>query len=274
MEDENISTYSKGMVIPIASAIIVAVIIAAVAGFQFLLVGRVIGSGNLVTRYMDFEDFTAVRIGTAFKVEIAQSTSYGVSITADDNVFDYIQVSKTGEKLTIGLAPNHNYYGITLRAKITMPELRELALTGATRCTINRYGSTQGLNVDISGASNLSMEDVSTGDVKIVISGASTVTGGMMVSGNTKLIVSGGSRVELEGTSDVLDIDCYESSWIDLANFAVYNANVVLSDGSQATINLDGRLDCDLSSGSRLYYIGNPTFGDVNNSGGSTISSV
>jgi len=154
-----------------------------------------------------------------------------------------------------------------------MPELRELVLSGATRCTFSRYGSTQGLNVVVSGASNLSMEDVSTGDAEITISGGSEAAGGIMVSGNTRLTISGGSRAELEGTSDVLAVEGSGGSNLDLANFAVHNANVVLSGGSQTTINLDGRLDCDLSGGSQLFYIGNPTFGDVNTSGGSTIGS-
>jgi len=52
---------------------------------------------------------------------------------------------------------------------------------------------------------------------------------------------------------------------------AVVNADVSLSGGSRATINLDGRLDADLSGGSNLLYIGDPTMGDINTSGGSTV---
>jgi len=261
------------IVIIIIVAVAIALTIFSLPNFQFLPFGRVTGSGNLVTRIMDFEDFTTVEVGYAFEVEITQSTLYGVSITADDNVFDYIQVTKTDERLTIGLAPGNDYGSLTLRAKVTMPELHELVLSGATRGTLKEYSSTHWLNVVLSGASNLNMEDVSTGDTEIVISGGSWSAGGIMVSGNTELTVSGGSRAELDGSSDGLTIDCSGGSTLDLADFAVHDANVILSGGSQATINLDGRLDGDLSGGSQLFYIGNPTLGDINTSGGSTIGS-
>jgi len=261
------------IVIGIIAAVAIALVAFSWPGFQFLPIGRVTGSGNLVTRNMDFDDFTAIEVTDAFEVDIAQSNSYGVSITADDNVFDYIQVSKTGERLTIGLASDHDYGSLTLRAEITMPELRELVLSGATHSTFSRYGSTQGLNADVSGASNLNMVDVSTGGAEIVISGGSEVMGEIVVNGNTRLIISGGSRIELEGTSDVLAVEGSGGSTMDLANYVVHNANVILSGESQTTIHLDGRLDCDLSGGSQLFYIGNPTFGDVNTSGGSTIGS-
>ena len=61
------------------------------------------GSGNLDTQEMDFSGFTRVDVGHAFEVEIVQSASYSVSITADDNLFEYIEVSKKGEILKIGL---------------------------------------------------------------------------------------------------------------------------------------------------------------------------
>jgi len=130
------------IVIGIIAAVAIALVAFSWPGFQFLPIGRVTGSGNLVTRNMDFDDFTAIEVTDAFEVDIAQSNSYGVSITADDNVFDYIQVAKTDERLTIGLAPGNDYGSLTLRAKVTMPELYELVLSGATRGTFKEYSST------------------------------------------------------------------------------------------------------------------------------------
>ena len=52
------------------------------------------GSGNIETREFDFSDFTKVEIGSAFDFEIIRSDSNGISITADDNLFEHIQVTK------------------------------------------------------------------------------------------------------------------------------------------------------------------------------------
>ena len=66
-------------------------------------VGGIGGSGNLQTQEFHFSDFTSVDVGHAFEVEVTQSDSCRVSIIADDNLFEHIQVSKEGEILKIGL---------------------------------------------------------------------------------------------------------------------------------------------------------------------------
>jgi len=84
------------------TSIIVAVLMAVLltSGLSMGCVrGEVTGSGTLDTQEMDFSDFTRVEVGYAFEVEIVRSDSYTVSITADDILFEYVQVSKEGETL-------------------------------------------------------------------------------------------------------------------------------------------------------------------------------
>ena len=85
------------------------------------------------------------------------------------------------------------------------------------------------------------------------------------------LSLSGGSGVTIKGEANDLTIDASGGSQLELSSFLVNNANINLSGGSQGTIKLDGTLDANLSGGSHLWYIGNPTKGDINISGGSTI---
>ena len=98
------------------------------------------------------------------------------------------------------------------------------------------------------------------------------VTGSIKGSGDARFTLSGASRVRVEGAADNLFIQASGASDLELSNFPVHNADVNLSGASRANVNLDGRLDADLSGGSHLIYIGEPTMGDINTSGGSTIS--
>lgn len=157
--------------------------------------GVVVGSGNLDTQEMDFSDFTRVEVSSAFEVEIAQSGSYSVSITADDNLFDYIQVSKQGTTLKIRLEPALHYAFTTLQAKITMPQLYGLALSGATRGTVSGFSSTDNIDIEVSGASSLNLVEMSAGDVEFDISGASRVTGDITAD-DADFDVSGASTVQ------------------------------------------------------------------------------
>ncbi len=233
--------------------------------------GGITGSGNLNTEEFNFSDFTRVDVGYAFEVEITQSASYSVSITADDNLFQYIQISKSGETLEIRLKTG-NYISTTRKAKITMPDLYGLDLSGATRGTVQGFSSSEDFSVDLSGASTLDMSGMSAGNIDFDISGASRVSGDITAD-DADFDVSGASRVELEGSASDIGINASGASSVELAAFPVNNAEVNLSGASTGTVNLHGRLDVDLSGASNLGYIGQPIMGTINISGGSTISS-
>jgi hypothetical protein len=250
---------------------IVAVLVVAVLASGCLL-GVVTGSGNLISKEMDFSDFTRVEVGSAFEVEIIQADSYHVSVTADDNLFDYITVAKEGDTLKIALKPSYSYDFLTLRARVTMPNLYALDLSGATKGTVSGFDSSADLALDLSGASSLAMSDMSALDISLEASGASRVTGSI-AAGDAEFDVSGASTVTLAGSANDIDIEASGASHVGLGDFPVNNAEVKLSGASRATVNLSGRLDVDLSGASNLSYIGEPTMGDISISGASTISS-
>jgi len=258
-------------IVLIVVIVVGAVVTTAVFLLRFWPSVQIVGSGNLVTEKMEFSDFTIVEVGSGFDVEITQSGSYNISITTDSNVIDYVQASKTGDKLTIGLKSGE-YQSVTLRAEITMPELQELELSGGTHGTVEGFVSTHKFLLDLSGGSFLNMVDTSVGDIDTNLGGGSNLNGGLTSSGDAQFTLGGGSRLRLEGAANDLRISASEGSHLDLSDFPVHNANVNLGGGSLSTINLDGRLEADLSGGSTLLYIGEPTMGDINTSGGSTVS--
>ena len=227
---------------------------------------------RVVTEQKDFRDFTTVKVGSAFRVEVTQSSSYSISITADSNVMDDIEVFKTGEALTIRVKPGIVIQATTLRAEVTMPDLHGLGLSGATRGTVDGFSSTHILVIEVSGASSLDLIDMSAGEVEAEVSGASDLEGAIVGSGDAQFVVSGASSIKLDGEANNLGVDeCSGGSSMDLSNFPVTNARVDLSGASRGTVNLDGRLDANISGASRLEYIGDPTMGDINISGSSSI---
>ena len=231
--------------------------------------------GNVVTEEKDFTDFTSVDVEDTFEVEIIQSDSFSITVSADDSFFDYVAVSKEGETLRIYLNPRHTFTDFTLqaktlKAKITMPALYGLHLSGASKGTVTGFKSAQDFNLEVSGASSLGIADIEVGDMEFEVSGASKVTGSMKAN-DAKFEISGASGVELEGSANNIVLKASGASKIKLADFPLGNANVNLSGASEATVNAKGRLDAVLSAASRLYFLGNPTMGNINISGASTI---
>jgi hypothetical protein len=85
------------------------------------------------------------------------------------------------------------------------------------------------------------------------------------------LDLSGGSHISVSGSGADIAIDASGGSGADLASFSVVNANVDASDGSQVTVNVSGTLNVDASGGSQVYYLGDPTLGVIDTSGGAQV---
>jgi len=236
------------------AVVIIAIVVAVVAICTVLILkgwpGVLIGSGNLETEQYAFANFTRVEISSAFEFQIKQSSSYSINVTADDNVIDHVQISQDGQTLKIRVGGVPSFRRLTLKASVTMPQLGGLTVSGASRGTVANFNSTEAVSIGVSGASRV------TGDI---------------TAGNAEFEVSGASTIELEGSADNMVAVVSGASRFSLDDFTVNNANVNISGASTGTINLDGRLDANVSGASTLLYIGDPVMGTINVSGASTL---
>jgi hypothetical protein len=216
--------------------------------FVFLLVLP----GNERTETLDFTGFSSVEASSAFQVTITQSTSYSVKISASERIFDRIEVTQQGQTLKIDVKPGVFFGVFNNKAEITMPSLENFALSGASRGTADGFSSSNQFTAQISGASTLDLNNFNAGDINFEVTGASHLTG--------------------QGTASNLTSAVSGASTLDLTDLTVDNANIDLSGASHAIINLTGRLDAQASGASNLQYIGEPTLGTINTSGGSTVN--
>jgi hypothetical protein len=230
------------------AAVLVVVLLA--SGLLVGCGGVLIGSGNLKTKEYSFGDFTSVEISSAFEFDISRSCSYGVSITADDNILEEVEVTKEGNSLKIGLKTIAGLGPVALKAEVTMPQLHGLAVSGASHGTVSDFSSAENFDINVSGASKV------TGDI---------------AAGDADFDVSGASTVQLEGSANNMVANVSGASRFNLGGFMVNNANVTFSGASTGTINLAGKLDADLSGASKLLYAGEPRMGNINASGASTL---
>jgi len=218
-----------------------------IVGCGFVLTG----SGDLETKEYAFTGFNKVEVSSAFKFEVSQSSSYGISVTADDNVIEKVQVTKEGDTLKIGLETIPRLGSLTLKAVVTMPHLSALVTSGASHGTVSGFSSTNDVNIRASGASKVE---------------------GNIIAGDADFNISGASIISLQGSAKNMVANVSGASHFHLGDFIVNNANVNFSGFSTGAVNVSGRLDANLSGASKLSYIGEPIFGNINTSGGSTLS--
>jgi hypothetical protein len=212
---------------------------------------EITGSGNLEMKSENFSGFTKIEANNGFEVVVSKSSTYSVEITADDNVHKYIDVSKSGDTLKIKTDSGHTWHSVTLRANITMPDLNEIDLSSGAQATVSGFSFTHDFSVNLSSGSHF------TGEIDV---------------GDADINLSSGSHITLTGSAGDLEADGSSGSHFNLEDFALNNADVTLSGGSHADIDVSGTLDVNLSGGSHLTYTGNPAMGDINVSGDSTLN--
>ena len=80
---------------------IIALSIVAITGLSGCFLNCVHGSGNSKTITRNVGEFEGVEISGGYKVILKQDSSYGVKITADDNLLKYIKTNVHGGMLHI-----------------------------------------------------------------------------------------------------------------------------------------------------------------------------
>ena len=208
------------------------------------------GSGNTVTREFDFSDFDQISVEHAFQGAITRGDAYRVVVTVDDNLEEYLQVVQDGSRVTIGFNEPILLRDATLDYEITLPALTSLSASGASSARATGFESAEPFTADASGASRIE---------------------GTLTTGDLTLTASGASTISLAGAGGAVRGNASGASTLDLEEFTAASADVEASGASTVTINTGGQLDARASGASNIYYLGNPTLGNLEESGGSNV---
>jgi hypothetical protein len=225
----------------------------------------------MATKEFDLKGFTKVEVGGAFEVEIVQSDSFKVSVTADD--FPHIRVEEVDHTLVIRrqgiewFVPFHN----RPKATVTLPALTDLNISGASRGNCENFQSDADLKVILSGASHVKARNITAGKTELKVSGASSLIGDIKAIKDARFEATGASRIELTGMGANIVMKVSGASRAELSEFPIQNANLEISGASNAFINLNGRLDANVSGASHLFWSVSPIMGDIQTSGASNL---
>jgi hypothetical protein len=227
------------------------------------------------TRDFNVSGFNRIHIKWAMEVEIVRGDVFGVSVTGTDTQIKNVNVAVEGDRLNLGY--DLNLVSIIalpfnrMTAKITMPELRELDISGAAQGHVKGFSTGKDFSLYVSGASNLELTDMVVANMKWDLSGASRVHAQVKAEGDVDMRISGATQITLKGSARDMTVDASGASHIDMIDFPVRNARYRLSGASHGTVNLTGKLDAILDGASHLEFNGSPTMGETRVTGASTL---
>lgn len=207
-------------------------------------------SAQEIVKTYDNKDFNSVSLSHAMNCQLTQSDKYSIEIKADKEDFEYLKVEQKGNSVRIFIDKDNYSSDSEIKVKITMPELTDLNLSGASKVKLTMNVPGKNFSSKLSGSSYIE---------------------GSLTSGDIDISLSGSSKVKLNGKAGDLELNASGSSSMKLKDFAVKNADVQLSGSSLAELNLNGKLDTQQSGNSQVIYYGKVDLGRTNFSGSSGI---
>lgn len=191
------------------------------------------------TQIFNLSNFDELKASGIYAVEYEQTSSntWGVEITAPENIISYIKVSKSRDCLVLSLNKGLSIKGdCKIKAKIKAPALKEIDMSGVTSFKADKINlAGRKFEADMSGASSLDIKSITAAKVELELSGASKTKFGNVsaqkieteVSGaahakmsnvkssEVEVEASGASNVELSGKADYVDFDASGASKIN-----------------------------------------------------------
>jgi hypothetical protein len=209
------------------------------------------GDGKLMTKTHDPVDaFTDLSIGGGLTVK-ASTGPQKVTLTVDDNLFDYFHITVANGVLSVQTDPGVDVQpskGSTL--ELVTPTLCNIELSGATLATAD-VSACDAQTFDLSGSSELTTSTVVTQQLTVQGSGASTFT----LSGTAPSVTA-----HLSGASHLK------------STTATGTLNISLSGASTGDAVATQSVSGDLSGSSELTVTGAPQNRNVSTSGSSTVT--
>ena len=130
---------------------------------------------SMVMDSADLVGFDRVRVDGAWKVKLVQGDDWEVEVNPNDDQLDNLEVSVRNEQLNLRQRSSFKWWGndsSELEARIQMPALKHLRLTGAVEAEMSGF---EGQQLDIKTAGAIDLEGEQGRYEKLVVEGAGAI---------------------------------------------------------------------------------------------------
>jgi hypothetical protein len=187
------------------------------------------------TRQFNVTQFSKVNVAGAFVVRFRKGDVYKVVADGREDDMSDVDVRVDGSTLEVKIDRRGGLFDWSNRKRvgltITVPNIDELKLSGASKASLAGFGPYNNLSIDMSGA----CRTVFDGEVK-----------------NLSLGLSGASNAVLRGHASNLTADLSGASKIEATSLSVDRAEVDASGASHAVMGQVGSLDSETSGASKV----------------------
>lgn len=255
---------------------------------------RINGSGNIVTENRSVNGFDKVDLMSIGNLKIIEGNEESLTITADDNLIQYITTEVFNDALEISMKPNINVdpsrpieYTLTVKSlsnivlsgfgNINAEELNaediEIKLSGSGNITLGNLTSDNAL-LRVSGFGDINVDEMVVDQPTLEISGSGDIDVDKLQAVSLNLKISGFGNADISGTTNDQTVQIVGSGNYRGQNFESENTSVKITGFGDATVWATTTVDVTITGSGNLEYYGNPNvtqtmtgFGKVNSLG-------
>ncbi|HEK20789.1 MULTISPECIES: head GIN domain-containing protein [unclassified Mucilaginibacter] len=195
------------------------------------------GSGNLKTETRQTGDFSRLEIKGAYNVLLKQDSSKTLTITADDNLLQYIETSTSGNTLKIN-SRRSLCTGKAITVTVGVRNIEDIKASGS---------------VEVKSEGRLNVKDIS-----FELKGATKVELDMSAT-NVRADGKGSTELVLRGQAATADVHLTGSGKLNALDFVVGRYNLSTTGASECNVNVLNELNIKSTGASDVKYRGNPT---------------
>ncbi|MDE5811179.1 MAG: DUF2807 domain-containing protein [Muribaculaceae bacterium] len=198
-------------------------------------------SKTMVTNDLTVAEFNQLQASSAIKVVYQQSTdrTYSATLTAPENLIPYFIYTQNGNTLNFRLKEVSINGNPNITVTVTSPELTNVNLSGACDFDSNSINQSETpLALIASGASDITINNLTVKDVNAQISGASELEINAVNANDVTIDVSGASDAVIGGTAQTVTLNASGASGIKAGKLQAAAGSVIASGASDIKANI------------------------------------
>ncbi len=197
----------------------------------------VVGNGKVEEQNRNIEEFNSISASGMVEIHLRQGETHQLKLVADENLHELIETEV--RKGTLYISSRENIRKAKeLDFYITTPTINKLDLSGAVEVDTKGIIRTSSMNIESSGAAEVSMD----------IEAESIVMG-----------LSGASKIVLNGMADQVRVGASGASEIEMLELRAREVSLSLSGASEISTHVTEKLSIGASGAADVRYRGNPS---------------
>ncbi len=200
---------------------------------------KITGEGPLETRIIEVTDFSGIEMSIPGDLVITQGNVEGMSISAQSNLYPFINIFVRGERLRI--ETNDDVSLDPTEPIAVLVDVRTLEL------------------LRFAGSGNVDMDSLTTTAFTIDLTGSADMQFDQLTTETFELSLAGSGTLNFAGTAIDQVVSIAGSGDMDGRNFESQTADVSISGSGSAIVNVSDALNASIAGSGSIRYWGNPT---------------